>query len=57
LAYHGDVNIVGENVDNVKKSTAALLGASEEDGLEVNPQKTKYTLMSRSQKTGQKSIA
>jgi hypothetical protein len=32
----------------------ALLDASKEVGLEVNPEKTKYMLMSRSQKTGQK---
>jgi hypothetical protein len=31
-----------------------LLDASKEAGLEVNPDKTKYMLMSRSQKTGQK---
>jgi hypothetical protein len=31
-----------------------LLDASNEVGLEVNPEKTKYILMSRSQKTGQK---
>jgi hypothetical protein len=32
----------------------ALLDASKEVGLEVNPEKTKYMLMSRSQKIGQK---
>jgi hypothetical protein len=53
LAYADDVNIVGENID-IKKSTEALLDASKEVGLEVNPEKTKYMLMSRSQKTGQK---
>jgi glycerol-3-phosphate O-acyltransferase len=32
----------------------ALLDASNEVGLEVNPEKTKYMLLSRSQKIGQK---
>jgi hypothetical protein len=54
LAYADDVNIVGEKVDTIKKNTKALLDASKEVGLEVNPEKTKYMLMSHSQKTGQK---
>jgi hypothetical protein len=54
LAYADDVSIVGENTDTIKKNTEALLAGSKEVGLEVNLEKTKYVLMSRSQKIGQK---
>jgi hypothetical protein len=54
LAYDDDVNRVGENVNTVKKNTEALLDAGKKVGLEVNPEKTKYMLMSRYQKAGQK---
>jgi hypothetical protein len=47
LAYAEDVNIVGENIDTIQKYTKALLDTSKEVGLEVNPEKTKYMLVSR----------
>jgi hypothetical protein len=36
------------------RKTEALLDASKEVGLEVNPEKTKYLLVSRCQKAGQR---
>jgi hypothetical protein len=54
LAYADDVNTARENTDTIQKKTEALLEASKDVGLEVNPEKTKYMLMSRSQKIEQK---
>jgi glycerol-3-phosphate O-acyltransferase len=45
---------VGENIDTIQKNTKALLDASKEVGLEVNPEKAKYMLVSRCQKAGQR---
>jgi hypothetical protein len=45
---------VGENMDPIKENTETLLDASKEVGLEVNSEKTKHMLMSRSQNIGQK---
>jgi hypothetical protein len=54
LACADDVNIVGENIDTIQRNTKALLDGSKKVGLEVNPEKTKYMLVSRCQKAGQR---
>jgi coproporphyrinogen III oxidase-like Fe-S oxidoreductase len=53
LSYADEINIVGENIDTMKKNTEALLDTSKEISLEVNPEKTKYMLVSHYQKAGQ----
>jgi hypothetical protein len=56
LAYANDIsiNIVRESINTIEKNTEALLNVSKETGLEVNPEKTKYMLISHYQKAGQK---
>jgi hypothetical protein len=53
LAYSGDVNLLGDNIDTIKKSTETLIEASKEAGLEINVEKTKYMLLSYHQNVGQ----
>jgi hypothetical protein len=53
LAYADDVNLSGDNIDNIKKNTETLIDASNEVGLEINIEKTKYMLLSRHQNVGQ----
>jgi hypothetical protein len=46
--------IFWEKTDTTHKNSEALLDASKEVGLEVNPEKTKYMLMSHCKKEGHK---
>jgi hypothetical protein len=53
LVYVDDVNMLGDNIDAIKKSMETLIDASKEVGLEVNTEKTKYMLLSHHQNAGQ----
>jgi hypothetical protein len=53
LAYTGVVNLLGDNMDAIKKNTETLTDACKEAGLEINIKKTKYVLLSRQQNVGQ----
>jgi hypothetical protein len=53
LAYADDVNLLGNNIDYIKKNIETLIDASREDSLEINIQKTKYMLLFCHQNAGQ----
>jgi hypothetical protein len=40
------VNLLGDNIDTMKKNTETLIDASKEVGLEINVEKTKYIFLS-----------
>jgi hypothetical protein len=42
LVYADDVNLLGDNIDPIKKNTETLIDASKAVGLEINIEKTKY---------------
>jgi hypothetical protein len=46
MAYVDVRNLLGDNKDNIKKSTETSIDASKEVGLETNEEKTKCMLLS-----------
>jgi hypothetical protein len=46
LLVYPDANLLTDNTDTIKKNTETLIGASKEVGLEENPGKTMYMLLS-----------
>jgi hypothetical protein len=52
LAYPDDVNLLGDNIDTMKKNKRAAIDAGKEVGLEINVKKIKYMLESRHQNVG-----
>jgi hypothetical protein len=53
LAYADDVNLLGDNIDTINKNAETLIYASNDVGLEIDVEKTKYMLLSRQQNVGQ----
>ena len=56
VVYADDIYILGGSVHTRKENTETLVVTSKEIGLEVNDDKTKYTVMSRDQNAGQSHI-
>jgi hypothetical protein len=53
LPYDDDVNLPGDNIDTIERTTETLIDASKEVALEINVENTKYMLLSRHQNIGQ----
>jgi hypothetical protein len=52
LVYGDDVNLLGDDIETIKKNTQTLIDAGKEFGLEINTEKTKYMLLSHHQNAG-----
>jgi hypothetical protein len=53
LVYADDVNLLGDDVDTIKRNTETLIDDNKEVGLEINVDETKYRLLSRNQNARQ----
>jgi hypothetical protein len=51
--YADDVNLLGDNIETIKRNMETLVDSSKGVVLEVNAEKTKYILMSHHQNSGQ----
>jgi hypothetical protein len=49
LVYADDVNLLRDSVNTIKENTETLTEASRFVGLEINPEETKYTIVSSSE--------
>jgi hypothetical protein len=52
LVYADDVNLLGDNIDTIKKRGRTLIDASKEFGLEGTTEKTEYLLLYHQQNAG-----
>jgi hypothetical protein len=52
LAYANAVNLLGDNIDTIKRNTETLIDASKKVGLEMNVEETEYLLLSCNQNVG-----
>jgi hypothetical protein len=52
LAYAEDVNLLGDNIHTIEKTTQTLVEASREVGLDTNVEKTKHMLLSHTRMQG-----
>jgi hypothetical protein len=48
LAYAYDVNLLGDNIDTIRKTKETLIDASKDVALEINLEKTKYIYVATS---------
>jgi hypothetical protein len=53
LLVYADINLLGASINTIKENTEAPLQANRHVGLEINPEKTKYMILSRHPNSGQ----
>jgi hypothetical protein len=53
LVYADDINLLGDSINTIKENIETLLGASDDVGLQIHTEKTRYMIMSHHQKSGQ----